>query len=396
MERCHDIFSELTTTPIDGGVTVSWKLSPTTVRWFCGPSGAYTDCPLNEVRLETPIWDGTSGSRSVRCSTGPAEGTCTLTGLTNGRNHQIAVSTYLANGNFFRVYMVETPCCNLPGSPTDVQASVAGTSLDATWQAPKDWGGSTTLDFEVSTIPAQATCTTNALACRLDGLTPGETYQVQVVSRNRKGGSAPAVSAGYQIPVAAPEAPRVRSVGYVPVAKAKITWEAPADGGAPITGYVVTASPGGKTCTAKPSQRSCTVKGLTGGKEYSFTVAARNRVGTGPTSPPAAAGVLAAPSSRPQGLSVDIAGSQAVVTWRKPRSTGGGRLVQYVVRTSPSGSSCTTRATSCRLTGLALGRTYDVAVTAVNTGGASRPVTTSVTVPAPRPEPPPKPEQTLS
>lgn len=398
VERCHDIFTELTTTPIDGGITVAWKLSPSTVRWFCGPSGALSDCPLNEVRIETPIWDGTTGNRTQRCSTGPAQGTCTITGLTNGRAHQVTVSTYLANGNYFRLYMVETPCCNAPGSPTGVQASIAGNALDASWQAPKAWGGSTTLEFDVVTVPAVASCTTSALACRLEGLTPGASYQVQVTARNRTRSSPPALSSAYVIPVAVPGAPSVRSVAYVPVAKARVTWDAPSDGGAPITGYSVTASPGGRSCTAKATQTSCTVTGLTGGREYSFTVRARNSVGQGPASPPAVAGALAAPSSRPQGLAVDVSGSQALVRWTKPRSTGGGRLVQYVVRTTPSGPTCTTRTTSCRLTGLALGRTYEVAVTAVNTGGEGKPAVTSLVVPAPRPEPPPppKPEQTLS
>lgn len=398
VERCHDIFSELSTTGIDGGITVSWTLTPSAVRWFCGPSGALTDCPVNEVRVETINWNPLIGRDDKRCSAGPSEGTCTLTGLRNGQVQQVTVSSYLANGNFFRVYLVETPCCDPPGAPTGVQAAVSGTSLDATWQAPANWGGSTTLEFDVTTIPAQASCTTDALACRLDGLTPGQTYEVQVTARNRSGSSGPAVSPAYQIPVTVPDAPQVQSVKYRPVAKATVAWTVPADGGTPITGYTVSASPGGRTCTAKASQTSCTVTGLTGGKQYSFTVRAKNSVGASEASSPAVAGVLAAPSSRPQGVSVDVSGSQAVVTWRKPRKTGGGRLIRYVVQAGPGGPTCTTRARTCRLTGLALGRTYDVAVSAVNTGGASRPTVVSATVPAPRPEPPaaPKPEQELS
>jgi len=211
------------------------------------------------------------------------------------------------------VYFVETPCCDLPEAPTGVQVVVSGAALDATWQAPRDWGGSATVEFDVTTIPAQASCTTDALACRLGGLTPGEMHQVQVTARNRTRSSAPALIPGYQIPITVPDAPQVQSVKYHPVAKAKVSRTEPADGGAEINGYTVSASPGGRSCTAKASQRSCTVSAFAGGEHYSFSLRAKNSVGVGLASSPVVAGVLAAPSSQPQGVSVDISGSQAVV-----------------------------------------------------------------------------------
>jgi hypothetical protein len=59
------------------------------------------------------------------------------------------------------------------------------------------------------------------------------------------------------------------------------------DGGSPITGYTVTASPGGATCSTAGT-RSCTVTGLLNGTAYTFTVRATNSVGTGPASAPSA------------------------------------------------------------------------------------------------------------
>ncbi len=60
-----------------------------------------------------------------------------------------------------------------------------------------------------------------------------------------------------------------------------VTWSAPvSDGNAVITGYTVTASPGGATRTT--TARTATFDGLTRGVEYTFAVTAANIVGSGP------------------------------------------------------------------------------------------------------------------
>ena len=71
----------------------------------------------------------------------------------------------------------------------------------------------------------------------------------------------------------------------------KVSWVKPQlDGGDPITGYTVTAAPGGKTCTAGAQGTSCTIDGLTNFTPYTFTVKATNKNGDSlPSDPPVSA-----------------------------------------------------------------------------------------------------------
>jgi hypothetical protein len=158
---------------------------------------------------------------------------------------------------------------------------------------------------------------------------------------------------------------------------AVVTWNAPAsDGGADITKYTVTASPGGKTCTTTGARR-CLVTSLTNGTAYTFTVTATTVVGTGPPSDPTGA-VTPTPVPGPPGSVAAIpSNASAIVSWATPSVTGGSSITGYTATSSPGGKTCiTTGALSCRVKALANGTSYTFTVRATNsngTGPASEP-----------------------
>ena len=103
--------------------------------------------------------------------------------------------------------------------------------------------------------------------------------------------------------ITAPSAPR--GVTAIPGnGLAVVSWTAPlSNGGSPITGYIVTASPGGRQVITTGAT-TATVSGLTNGTSYTFTVRAANASFTSVASAPAAA-VTPLSSSTTSGPVVD-------------------------------------------------------------------------------------------
>uniref|UniRef100_UPI00356AD26A Ig-like domain-containing protein n=1 Tax=Actinotalea sp. TaxID=1872145 RepID=UPI00356AD26A len=161
-----------------------------------------------------------------------------------------------------------------------------------------------------------------------------------------------------------PTAPRISEVRDKTVV---LAWDAPSANGTPITGYRVTASPGGGVTEC--ASTTCTVTGLTNDVEYTFTVVARNAVGDSDPSP---ASGPARPDTRPGAPATPglTWGNGAVTaTWTAPVSTGS-PVSGYQLEISPAPASgaaaVTTTSTSFTFTGLANGTEYRVRVRAEN------------------------------
>ncbi|MEZ5142338.1 MAG: fibronectin type III domain-containing protein [Acidimicrobiales bacterium] len=169
-----------------------------------------------------------------------------------------------------------------PGAPRGVQGVPGNGSVQVGWQAPLDDGGTPITGYTVTAAPGGATCsTTGALGCTVAGLTNGQPYTFTVRATNADGTGPASAPSPAVTPRTVPGAPT--AVTALPGAGAvAVQWSPPAsDGGSPITGYTVTASPGGATCAPVPPFTSCVVTGLTNGQAYAFTVRAANAAGTG-------------------------------------------------------------------------------------------------------------------
>lgn len=90
-----------------------------------------------------------------------------------------------------------------------------------------------------------------------------------------------------------------------------VNWTQPSfDGASPITGFTVTASPGGATVSVPGTATSARIGPLTAGTTYTFTVTATNQSGVGPASDPSAPVAVGPPAY------------SAFFTWFDNQSTG--------------------------------------------------------------------------
>ena len=359
-----------------------------------------------EVRWGPPkSWDLVSGagglqgalvSQSYRATALPGGRTCTadgfsstrciITGLTPGTAYTVKV---VLVGKYYRgSMMTRDDAASLPSAPAiplstasrpdapEIDSAVPSAGrINVTWREPKSDGASPIAGYTVMADPGGATCiTTGALSCSIDGLAPAAEYAVTVTAANGVGVGPRSSPLRRRTPPALPGPP------LTPLAKAspgtiEVSWVAPDfNGGAAVTGYTATASPGGAQCTTDGAT-TCTITGLPDGTEHQVTVTATNAVGTGPASLPAAARTpsLTAPGA-PRSVELTALPGRIEVAWSAPESDGGSLVTGYIATATPGGATCTTTgATLCTITGLDDGTAYRVAVAAINVVGTGAP-----------------------
>ena len=206
-----------------------------------------------------------------------------------------------------------------PSAPTIAAISSSAVkkgkvNVKVTITLPASNGGSKITGSKVSAGGKSCTIEKTKTSCTIKSISNGKSLSVYANSKNIKGFSAKSARVTYAAGAspwstspAAPAAPAVSPVADAPAAAAPapaavtspgaptnvlatnasspsvVSWTAPeSNGGAAITSYTVTSTPGSVTCSTASSP--CEVTGLTNGTTYTFTVTATNTAGTGTAS----------------------------------------------------------------------------------------------------------------
>lgn len=172
-----------------------------------------------------------------------------------------------------------------PGAPTVGTASVSVLTASVPFTAPTDTGSAAITNYIATSSPSGIQGTSATSPISVSGLSQGTSYTFQVQAINGAGSGATSASSNSVTTASLPGAPTI-GTATVSGTTASVPFTAPAsDGGATITTYTATSSPGGITGTlSQAGSGSVTVSGLTGGTSYTFTVTATNPIGTGAAS----------------------------------------------------------------------------------------------------------------
>ncbi len=372
------------------------------------PPTGVTGIPGNTevvVSWTAPAPNGGSAVTGYTVTTTPGGKTCTATspttscvvsGLNNGTTYTFTVKATNPIGTS-AASTASPPVTprTVPGAPTGVSGTRGNESVALVWTTPLANGGAPILGYRIEARPvggawsvAVADTASAAPSRTITGLTNGTPYEFQVAAINAAGTGDYSPASAAVTPDAVPNAP-TSVTGTPGNTEVLLSWTAPTpNGGSAVTGYTVTATPGGSTCTTTGAT-SCVVTGLSNGVTYAFTAVATNTAGTGPASAPSAATPRTVPGA-PTGLTVRVgmATGAATISWSPPTGDGGSPITSYTVITSPSGARCTTAGTECTVTGLTNGTAYTFTAHATNAAGdgpnsPSTPPTTPKAVPAP-------------
>ena len=298
----------------------------------------------------------------------------------------------------------ETPPATAPDTPTDLTATPGNGQITIEWTAPADNGGAITqYSAEFRTCVQKAidgnscqqwsdfwlsrttTSTPPGTTLTIPDLVNGTLFQLRVRALNTVGYSpySTTATATPMIPPSAPDAP-ANLTATPGNGQITVSWTAPADNGAAITGYTVAYKATSSACPSTldsswsrldASGTSATISNLTNGTAYRLCVNAANQVGDS-----AWATVSATPAATPGApgnVTATGGDSQITVTWDAAPSRGTPVTAYTIQRCDAADRTCTggwanvgtTAATRFALSNLADGTTHGIRVRATNANG---------------------------
>lgn len=319
-----------------------------------------TDSDTSDLTC-TPDDKATWGSWRSRSHSGTAQ-LATITGLTNGTAYQVQVRASNSNGaGPWSEAAMATPV-SVPAKVSTPIVEPGHTELVVTWTAPSDNGRAITsydVEYCTGTCASDSSDWTDASDIGTDtrheirSLTNGTAYKVRVRAVNNLG-DGPWSSIRSATPKALPAAPG--TPGLTPGDRQiAVSWSAPADNGAAITGYGVqfracTATSdddppecerwaGWRTRSHSGTGRTSEITSLSNGTEYEVRVRARNANGFGPWSIAGSTTPLGKPA-KPATPKLTAGDGTLMMRWTPPAANGSA-ITGYKVHRCESTADCT-------------------------------------------------------
>lgn len=325
----------------------------------------------------------------------------TFTGLKKGTTYYVTVASVNPAGASTTVSGQVT----VPATPPSVAGNVTATLTDeqqitVTWNAPTDDGGSALTNYVVN-VYANGSVTptfsktvdpasTTLVLTAADGINANTTYKVDVQVLNGVGSTKSAKTSDVVVPATPTHPDAVSSFKATNVALTDITvtWDAPYNGGAAITGYVVTVDDANGNVVDQQNlsstDNSHTFTGLQRGTNYVVHVTAQNNRGSSDDYNINVKTLIEAPLPA-NTVDAQIQNHNTLVAnWTAPNDNGGAAITGYRVELYKGATKVTETTTSnltASFTGLDYGTTYHVVVYASNVqfesqGSSSADVTT--------------------
>ena len=260
-------------------------------------------------------------------------GTINMTGLTQGTNYTFTVTATNSIGTGSA--SASSNSITTDSAPVNTVAPVvSGTATVGQALSTTDgtWTGTATITFTYQwqrngVNISSATNSTYTLVAA-DASNP---IRCVVTGTNAVGNSSANSNATANVAAIAPGAPTIGAATATSSSTATVAFTAPAsNGGATITTYTATSSPGGITGTlSQEGSGTITVSGLAQTTTYTFTVTATNSVGTGSAS--SASNSITTPSSGPTVIGESFGGGY----YAGQVSTAGNGTADYYLIVAP-------------------------------------------------------------
>ena len=337
--------NEIRTTLGDGSITLEWDTPASNGRRITH----YQYAVIGVREGESP--HTVVAPRTLPGSTGDTT-SVTLTGLTNGMPHSVALGAVNAVGTGSPNWTEDVVPATGAAAPTDLAAEPGDGSVTLSWTAPASDGGSPVTGYSYQqkegtgnygTWTEAAATAVETTEHTVTGLTNGTVHTFRVRAETSAGSGAASAEAS-ATPLSVPSGPAGLEA-LAGNAQVTLTWNAPtSDGGTAVTSYQHRHRPAGGTHTewttvteGGANANTITLKELINGTVHTFEVRATSDAGKGaPASVDATP--RADPPSAPTGLSALHFDRSAQLNWTAPETDGGSPVIRYEYRQKADGA----------------------------------------------------------